>query len=251
MEGSPVNSVLMRKTEFGDFDYILTYFTKEMGNISLVAKNAKKSMKRFSGKLELYTNSIIHFVHPKKGGLPLITEVLLEKPYENIRKDILRTSYAAYWAELITFWIPAENPQVKIYELLINLLGIMNKSDISPGVANLYFQIHFLKLAGFDPMLKTCSYCGRKVLLSDKKFKYSLDKGGLICGKCIVAGDGLLSAANLKQILWIRENCFDIAFKLKFSRESVEECSLFLNRFISYNTERDFRSQKIIRYLQL
>ena len=39
--------------DYGDFDVIITFFTLKRGKLSLIAKAAKKSTKRFAGILDL------------------------------------------------------------------------------------------------------------------------------------------------------------------------------------------------------
>ncbi|MDY0132317.1 MAG: DNA repair protein RecO [Desulforegulaceae bacterium] len=250
MEQVPLDSVLLRKTEFGDYDYILTYFTKEFGNVSVIAKNAKKSKKRFSGKLELYTLSKIIYSSSKRGGMPVLTEVILEDPFEKIRQDIFKLAFASYWAEIITNWVWANTPQERIYNLLVFLLGVLNKDKISPQAANLYFQVYFLKFSGFDPMLSSCASCGKEMDKNMKTFKFRFDKGGILCCKCSDFFNGSLSAANVKQLLWIRENQFETASKLRFSVKNIKDCTRFLSGFLSYSTGKEFNSQRIIHCLE-
>ncbi|MGM0417438.1 MAG: DNA repair protein RecO [Thermodesulfobacteriota bacterium] len=247
MENFPVKAVLLKKMELGDFDYILTYFTYEHGNISLIAKNAKKSKKRFSGKIELFTISEIMFSTPKRGGMPVLTEVLLNEPFENIRSSIIKICYAGYWSELITYCVPAYKPQEDIYHLLIFLLDMLNKEDVSPEASNLYFQVHFLKLTGFDPMLSHCASCGAAFDEVLKSFRFRYDKGGILCSRCSEFYNGTLSAANVKQITWIRKNGFETASKLKFSKKNINDCTDFLAGFLSYNSGKEFNSQRIVK----
>ncbi|MGE4519000.1 MAG: DNA repair protein RecO [Desulfobacteraceae bacterium] len=250
MDQVPLDSVLLRKTEFGDYDYILTYFTRELGSVSVIAKNAKKSKKRFSGKLELYTISKIIYSSGKRGNLPVLTEVMLEEPFEEIRMNILKLAFASYWAEIITSWIFANTPQKRIYDLLVFLLGVLNENKISPQAANLYFQVYFLKFSGFDPMLSRCASCGKELEKSLKNFRFRFDKGGILCSKCCDFFNGSLSAVNVKQLLWIRENEFETASKLRFSVKNIRDCSKFLSGFLSYSTGKEFNSQRIINCLE-
>jgi DNA repair protein RecO (recombination protein O) len=126
----------------------------------------------------------------------------------------------------------------------------LNKKQISPRAANLYFQVHFLKYSGFDPMLSRCSSCGKALDKSLKNFRFRFDKGGILCSKCSDFFNGSLSAVNLKQLLWIRENEFETASKLRFSEKNIKDCSKFLSGFLSYNTGREFNSQRIINCLE-
>jgi len=44
---------MLRRTDFGDYDLIITFLSLSKGKISVIAKSAKKSTKRFAGVLEL------------------------------------------------------------------------------------------------------------------------------------------------------------------------------------------------------
>ena len=48
-------AILLRRMDYGDFDVIITFFTLQRGKLSLIAKAAKKSTKRFAGILELFS----------------------------------------------------------------------------------------------------------------------------------------------------------------------------------------------------
>jgi len=48
-------AILLRRIDYGDYDLIITLLTFDAGKISVIAKSAKKSIKRFSGVLELFS----------------------------------------------------------------------------------------------------------------------------------------------------------------------------------------------------
>ena len=49
-------ALLLRKTPYRDSDYILSLFTKKLGKINGIARNAKNSMKRFGARLEPFVH---------------------------------------------------------------------------------------------------------------------------------------------------------------------------------------------------
>ena len=55
MSDFSTNAILLRKIEYGDYDLIITFFSKANGKITVVAKNAKKSIRRFGGALEHFS----------------------------------------------------------------------------------------------------------------------------------------------------------------------------------------------------
>ena len=101
MPVSSTPAIMLRRIEFGDYDYIITFFTLNQGKISVIAKSAKKSTKRFSGILELFSVLDIVYGSDRGKGLPLLKEAVLKQPFSKIRADIRKTAYASYWAELI------------------------------------------------------------------------------------------------------------------------------------------------------
>jgi DNA repair protein RecO (recombination protein O) len=48
-------AILLRRMDYGDFDVIITFFTLRKGKLTVIAKSAKKSTKRFAGILELFS----------------------------------------------------------------------------------------------------------------------------------------------------------------------------------------------------
>ncbi|MBU4287277.1 MAG: recombination protein O N-terminal domain-containing protein, partial [Proteobacteria bacterium] len=48
-------AIVLRRIDFGDYDLIINFFTLNKGKISVIAKSAKKSVKRFSGVLEPFS----------------------------------------------------------------------------------------------------------------------------------------------------------------------------------------------------
>ena len=49
------SAILIRRRDYGDYDLVLTFFTLSHGKVSLIAKAAKKSTRRFAGVLELFS----------------------------------------------------------------------------------------------------------------------------------------------------------------------------------------------------
>ena len=66
MSDFSTNAIVLRKTEFGDHDLIISFFTKSNGKISVIAKNAKKSIKRFPGSFDIFCENYIQCSFPKK-----------------------------------------------------------------------------------------------------------------------------------------------------------------------------------------
>ncbi len=107
---------MIRRHEYGDADLIVTLFTLDRGKLPVIAKAAKKSVKRFAGTLELFTVMDVACRIGKRGkGLCILEEATLKHPFPNIRHDVLKTAYASYWAELIHEWMEENQKQFVLH----------------------------------------------------------------------------------------------------------------------------------------
>ena len=71
---------ILRKVEYGDYDFIITGYTEKFGKTSTIAKNARKSKKRFLGKLEPF--NLINFIF-KNNGDSESTKILNEASFSS------------------------------------------------------------------------------------------------------------------------------------------------------------------------
>ena len=116
-------AILLRRLDYGDFDVIITFFTLKKGKLSLIAKSAKKSTKRFAGILELFSVLEIVAGTGRNKGLSVLQEAVLKQPFSAIRADFRKTAYASYWAELIYNWIEENFKQVALFHLFEHVLA--------------------------------------------------------------------------------------------------------------------------------
>jgi DNA repair protein RecO (recombination protein O) len=77
-------AIVLRVTEHGDFDKIITCLARKRGKISLIAKGAKKSIKRFAGILELFSVLNLVWSFGRGRGLPVLQEASVVHAFEQI-----------------------------------------------------------------------------------------------------------------------------------------------------------------------
>ncbi|MBF0229463.1 MAG: DNA repair protein RecO [Desulfamplus sp.] len=266
MKSFSTDAVLLRRTEYGDYDLIITYFTRLMGRISVIAKNAKKSVRRFAGALDPFIAMNIECSLPKRrGSLPILESVDIENPFANIRTSTVKTGYASYWIEIINSWMEEGKPDEAIYDLIFNVLDSLNRGKISMEVLSVLFQIRFMGISGFTPNLMGCGQCG--IALDDirqSKIRFDLAAGKLICETCKLKIFGkttfsinetishytanntekgiTVSKGTLKQLSWISNIDIEYADRLKFSKTALKEGEYFLEGFIPFHIGRNMKS---------
>jgi DNA repair protein RecO (recombination protein O) len=246
-------AIMLRRIDFGDYDLIITFFTLNKGKTSVIAKSAKKSTKRFSGILELF--SILQIVITTGGGkgLPVLQETTLKHPHSNIRTDIKKTGYASYWAELINEWTEESVKQVQLYRLFEHVLGELDLGHIPDAVLSIIFQMRFASLSGHCPDLKQCNVCRAPLeSILTSKLEFDIQRGGLICGNCVSSRPGslFLTKGSLKQLLWTEKGDLTQAGRIRFTPQTLKESLEFLETFVPYYLGKEPRSLKFLREIR-
>jgi DNA repair protein RecO (recombination protein O) len=246
-------AILLRRLDYGDFDVIVTFFTLKSGKMTLIAKSAKKSTKRFAGILELF--SILELVAStgRGKGLPVLQEAALKQPFSGIRADFKKTAYASYWAELIYNWMEDNYQQVALYCLFEHVLTELDTGPTTAAALNILFQMRFLNLSGHRPHLTACSLCHKELEnIQQTKIIGDLKGGGILCGSCSSRSESPISLARgtIKQLLWVESGDLAKATRMKFSPAALKESTHFLEAFASYHLGKQPRSLKFLRQVR-
>jgi DNA repair protein RecO (recombination protein O) len=246
-------AILLRRMDYGDFDVIITFFTLKWGKLSLIAKSAKKSAKRFAGILELFSVLEIVGSAGRGKGLPVLQEAALKQPFDGIRADFKKTAYASYWSELIYSWIEENFKQAPLYYLFKHVLNELDSGRTGEDVLNILFQMRFLSFSGHQPNLDDCSQCRTKLEnIKQDIIDIDLRRGGILCRTCIT-GPGTrmsLTKGTVKQLLWVESGNLAKAGRIKFTPAALMESTEFLEDFISYHLGKNPRSLKFLRQIR-
>jgi DNA repair protein RecO (recombination protein O) len=246
-------AIVLRRTDFGDYDLILTFFTLKKGKISAIAKSAKKSTKRFGGILELF--SVLEIVCSARmdRDLMVLQEADLKNSFSGIRADLNKTAYASYLAELVNEWTEPDAKQEDLYLLLCHVFEQIDAGLISEEISAILFLMRFASIAGIRPNLLKCSICRLELdKIKEERVAFDLSRSGIICQKC--AGRSVsrlsLSMGTIKQLLWVESGGLKKAGKMKFTPAAVKEGLDLLETFTAYHLGKEMRSLKFLKQIR-
>ena len=246
-------AILLRRVEYGDFDLICTFFSLHHGKVSLMAKSAKKSTKRFGGILEPFSLVQIVYRSGREKGIPLLQEASAMNPYSNIRTDIRKTAYAGYMTELINEWMEEKISQTSLFHLFQYVLEAIDEGVLPLDAVSILFQMRFVAMSGFKPNLSQCSSCRIPTDdLKETRVLFDLKKGGLVCDTCagIVSNRIRLSKGTIKQLLWLEKGTLEKAARIRFSPMALKEGLSFLEAFVPFHLGKEPRSLKFIQQIR-
>ena len=169
--------IVIRTTDYGETNKILTIYTREAGKIGGMARGAKKPSSRLSGISQLFTYG--YFLMQTGRGLGTVQQGEMISSLRSIREDIFKTAYASYIVELLDKATEEKQPNPYLFELLYQSLNYIHEGLDMDIVANI-FEMKMLAVLGLYPEMNRCSVCGS----AEGEFSFSIRENGLLCHRC-------------------------------------------------------------------
>ena len=217
MSISKTEGIVLKYTNLGEADKILTILTRNNGKIKAIAKGCRKSKSSLLSSSEVFVFS--EFVLYKGTNFYHISQAVTRETFYNIRKDLLRLSYATYFAELAETVSDEGIPSERLFLLLAKVLYYLSRGEIPMGILHLGYQLKLMDISGYRPNLSRCGVC-RKA--NEDYRRFSIDLGGVICEDCI-ADESLKMSGDI----------------FKISHGTIEALKFLLNTEISrLNTKK-------------
>ena len=244
-------ALVLKIFDHGESDKIVTFYTSDFGKITAIAKGAKRSKKRFVGKLELFSHLHIYFADNKYSSLVRVDEAELLSPFPALRLDYDRFVCATLANELILNWTAEHDQDENLFNLLCWTYDKLATNTPLPTL--LLFQLHLLSLLGFHLHLSSCSGCGIEVNPSSN-FSFFSPKNGVMCSQCsskqdIVTANIPLSVGTIKLLEKARQLTVDKWTRLHFSKQSLKESIALFQSHNDFLLQRDILSWKEIHNL--
>ena len=244
-------AIVLKRQQYGDFDLIVHLLTLGHGKATVIAKAAKKSVKRFGGTLEPFAE--LKVVCQQGRGMPILTEASLERAVAGISTDLVKMAYASYWVEILDRHLEPYHRQPESFDLLRRVLARLDKEHRTSADLSILFQMRFLMQAGLNPGIDQCRHCQRGIgELSGAHFYFDTARGGIICSRCKTGSQGrmALSVATIRQLSWIAQHPLAAAQRIRLSPQALLEGERVLEAFITYHSNQTPRSLTFLRQLR-
>jgi DNA repair protein RecO (recombination protein O) len=187
MEPLRTAAVVIEVRDYGEADKIVTFYSLARGRMSGIAKGAKRSLKRFVNKLELFTLLEIHFTDSRTSSLVRLDQAELLEHFPLLRSDYARYTAGILLCELVLQWTKENDPDPALFDLLKWGLGNLQAGERPPLWGAILFELKLLTLLGYQPDLSGCSLCGR-LAASQAPYRFRPAVHGLVCGACARQG---------------------------------------------------------------
>lgn len=238
-------TIVLRRLEYSEADFVLTLFTPYHGKLSAIAKGVRKPTSKLSGHVELYSYS--KMLLAKGRNLHVVNQVDLLNPFLELGTDLQHIGYASHFVELIDHFTIDNEENLAAFHVLLTGLGWLTETDVDLQLAARYFELKLLEVMGYAPSLFVCAMSGRKLEAHDQF--YSATDGGVITYELGKDYSGLihLPLPAFKILRHLARHTWEDVRHLKISPTHHQIIERALHSTITYVLERNLQSVAFLR----
>ena len=273
-----VEAIVLKRTDYGEADRLLTLFTPDLGKLRAIAKGARKPSSRKSGHVELFTHT--HLLVAKGKQLDVVTQADTLDAFLPLRDNLERVGYAYYLAELVDRFseegdaasrggtrsdlkssLPRDDAAEEnraVFDLLLHALAVLGDSTSEPDLLARFFELRLLQYVGYRPQLFNCIHCRKVIEPIDNYF--SAEAGGVLDPDCVQtqreqiaerAYDAQVISLNaLKIMRYLQTREWEAVRGLRLNGEAMSEVEALMLRYITHHLERNLKSVEFLRELR-
>ncbi len=243
MHSIKTTGIVLKGTNFGEADKILTIFTERLGKVKVLARGVRKIKSHLAGSLEPFILSEL-LLHEGKTFYSISGAQIIES-YPTIHDDIDKIARVFFLGELIDNFVTADEKSTATFDLFVSALNSLENN--SKDVLLLSFQLKIVEAAGFKPELYTCVHCKNKIVAGDN-FWDNLE-GGVICEDCqqkFQHGKAISDNA-IKLLRFIEQNKFAEIERIKDDSAVREEAENVLTLYVRGILEKELKSESFLK----
>ncbi len=153
-------ALILRLTDTGDTHRVASLLTRELGRLSVLARGARQSSRRFGGQLDVLQAGQAHLGRARLGAIPGLTGFDVTRPWLGLRSALPKFAAACFFVELAEMTTP-QGDAVHSSEELDLVLDALDTLDASTEPVRrdlvLGFQLRWFRQHGVLPTLEPTS----------------------------------------------------------------------------------------------
>jgi len=262
-------AIVIRTFNLREADKIITFFSRDYGKISGIARGIRRIQTKYSGKLELFTRVNVIFFHKtdnfqgsERHPLLNITQADVVEVFPQLHTDFNRIIAASYMAELLNRALEEyDNSHRPVYVLMCHALRLLTTTEDIRAVLPA-FEIKLLAHLGYAPVLDYCTNCGRRKTSSSGHAPlhqshealpgFHSATGGILCPRCKLMKRGAVEITHqaigvLQQFLHTEISHIE---HIPFSVAVHQEIREILKSYIQYHLGVTLKTDSFVQKLR-
>lgn len=151
------DALVLKVTDTGESDRLVTLLTSEYGVLRAFANRAKKINSKILGatqslcfgEFSIYTGRDSY----------IIDDASAKEVFFGLREDIVKLSLAQYFCALASELAPEMEPAGEFLRVILNSLHLLETGRRTPEFLKAVTELKIMSISGFMPELTACPHC--------------------------------------------------------------------------------------------
>ncbi|HZR43111.1 MAG TPA: DNA repair protein RecO [Ktedonobacteraceae bacterium] len=260
-------AIILRHSDMGEADRIITLLTPYKGKIRVVAKGTRRPVSKKTGHLELLCHSQLQVAVGR--NLDIVTQAQAIENFTHLRteSELWHKTCGFYLAELVDRFIEDTTRHQDVYDLLLQALRTLDTDATEMQQRRVrgetlngheqdrtqlllrYFEIYLLSFIGYEPVFRVCAHCSAELRPEENGFTPAL--GGALCPNCSHLWGQSLSMNALKVLRLLQRTEWAQMPRLRLDARLHAEIEAAMHGLLRYHLERDLKSWTFLEMLNI
>jgi len=251
MASIQTDGLVLRSVAFGESDLILHLLTPQTGRLTVIAKGARRSVKRFPGTLDLFNLLRVEIERRRPTSMARLEVARLRRTFHGLRERPARFALGCYLLELLDRLAPEGGARADLARLFGFAVSALQMLDVEAPDRRLrcLLELRALSALGLRPELRRCVRCGKPAgAAAAYTVGFHVGEGGPVCPAC--AGPGLpllpVHLGTLRSLERSLEFDLDRLGRIALGGVALEEARALISRFLRFHVGLDLRSERFL-----
>ena len=225
-------AVVLRSFRYGETSLIVTLFTRDRGKVSVLARGARGPKSRFGATLQpLSVVQAMYSFRPTR-TLQTLRETAYEVRFRHLHDDLNRITAGLRMLELVQALLQEEEPNGRVFHLLVESLQALDGTAGRPELALFYFELRLAGLLGFAPQFT------REAVesLTDEGGVLRLDSGDIQPARAAIAGRRSSRSVLRAFAVVARAELRDV-LRMKIDDDAAEALTRLIEDYLQFHAE--------------
>ena len=223
-----LNAIVVKATQSGENDKLLTLLSPEEGRLTVIAKGVKslKHQSRNACAPLCYSSFVLKKI---KDGFYSLVSAELNESFRTLSEDVVLLSYGAYFASLAEMCVQPGIGADDEVRLLLNTLYVLCKRPAAAPLIKAVFELKLMEFIGIIPEFSSECPCGNDAVY------FSVSEGETRCIEHRTEDSVAINNAQLKLAVYITESSLKDALFCEYDMKVSASLSALTEPFLRYH----------------
>lgn len=232
-----IKGLVLRVSAYKETDAIITLLSPDHGKISVKARGLRRKNSPLIAPCQLLAYGEFTLFEYK--NMYTINEAHSIELFRSLRNDLQKLSLGTYFAHVAEVLSQEDLPNPELLSLVLNCLHMLCSEGGSESKIKAVFELRCACLAGYEPDLSGCHYCGEQY-----PDRLDISQGMLECSACRIESSGGLRMPLTKGMLDAMRYVCACApkrlFGFRCSEDTAQQLSYLTESYLATQLERGF-----------